>query len=115
MDKWMSTQTLGGQVPNHVAAALIPSSGFSLAACSACHNTTSWLGATFTHSWFPINHGLNAAGGVCSVCHIASGNYAQFQCTVCHGNNNAANFTHLPVAGYVYNTVACYQCHPNAP
>jgi len=111
MDKWLSTVNLGGQVPNHVAAALISSSGFSLAACSTCHNTTAWTGAVFPHSWFNINHGNNAAGGVCSVCHIVSGDYSQFQCTVCHGNNNAANFHHPNVGGYAYNSAACYQCH----
>jgi hypothetical protein len=111
MDKWLSTQTLGGQVPNHVAAALISSSGITLAGCANCHNTTAWTGAVFTHSWFPLNHGGNAAGGVCSVCHIVSGDYSQFQCTVCHGNNNAANFQHPNVGGYAYNSVACYGCH----
>jgi len=109
MDKWLSTQTLGAQVPNHVAAALISSSGFSLTACSNCHNTTAWTGAAFTHSWFNVNHG--SAGGVCATCHIVSGDYSQFQCTVCHGNNNAANFHHPNVGGYAYNSVACYQCH----
>jgi len=118
MDKWLSTVNLGGQVPNHVAAALIPSSGFSLAACSTCHNTTAWTGAVFTHSWFPIGHGLNAAGGVCSVCHIVAGDYSQFQCTVCHGNNDPnSQFAkrHPPVGAGWYNSVRCYQCHPNAP
>jgi DUF971 family protein len=111
MADWNSTQTLGSQVPNHVAAALISSSGFSLTACSTCHNTTAWTGAAFTHSWFNVNHGN--AGGVCATCHIVAGDYSQFQCTVCHGNNNAANFHHPNVGGYAYNSVACYQCHSN--
>jgi hypothetical protein len=108
---------MGGSVPNHMAvdaavAGIIP------AACATCHNTTSFAVATFTHSWFPENHGNNAAGGICANCHTntlggVSANYAVFQCTGCHGGNNAANFHHPSVGGrFVYNSVNCYQCHP---
>jgi hypothetical protein len=109
---WNSTQNLGGLVPNHVAAALISASGFSTSttACSTCHNTTAWTGATFTHpSSFPTSHGN--AGGVCSMCHTNSADYTVFQCTGCHGNNNSANFHHPGVGGYVYSSPACYACH----
>jgi NMD protein affecting ribosome stability and mRNA decay len=80
--------------------------------CQNCHNTTAWTGATFNHTQytqFPINHGN--ANGVCATCHINSSNYAIFQCTGCHGGNNASNFHHEQVSGYVYNSVNCYQCH----
>ena len=80
--------------------------------CQNCHNTTAWTGATFNHTQytqFSINHGN--AGGVCSTCHINSNNYAIFQCTGCHGGNNANNFQHDNVPGYVYNSINCYQCH----
>jgi hypothetical protein len=108
---WKSTMTLGGMVPNHLAvdaaAALITTN------CVTCHNTTSWLGAAFTHSWFNVNHGN--AGGVCSACHLntlgTAANYVLFQCTGCHGGNVAANFRHPNVTGYVYNSVVCYACH----
>jgi hypothetical protein len=106
---WTSTQTLGGLIPNHVAAALISSSGFSTTACATCHNTTAWTGATFTHSWFNQQHGNS--GGVCSICHTNVNDYTVFQCTGCHGNNNAANFHHPNVGGYVYSSPACYSCH----
>jgi hypothetical protein len=106
---WQSTTNMGGLVPNHVAASLISGSGFTTAACSTCHTTTNWLGATFTHSWFNQQHGNS--GGVCTICHTNSNNYTVFQCTVCHGNNNAANFNHPGVGGYVYNSVNCYACH----
>jgi hypothetical protein len=110
---WQSTANLGGMVPNHLAAdaaaALITTN------CITCHNTTSWLGATFTHSWFNVNHGN--AGGVCSACHLntlgTAANYVLFQCTGCHGGNVAANFHHSNVTGYVYNSVVCYACHKN--
>jgi len=80
--------------------------------CQSCHNTTAWTGATFNHTQytrFPVNHGN--AGGVCSTCHTNSNDYSVFQCTGCHGGNNAANFHHPNVNGYVYNSINCYQCH----
>ncbi len=80
--------------------------------CQNCHNTTAWTGASFNHTQytqFPITHGN--ANGVCSTCHINSNNYAIFQCTGCHGGNNANNFQHDNVPGYVYNSINCYQCH----
>ena len=82
--------------------------------CQTCHSTTNWLNATFNHTQytqFSITHGN--ANGVCSTCHLNSNDYSQFQCTGCHGNNNAANFHHDNVSGYVYNSINCYQCHQN--
>jgi len=83
-------------------------------ACATCHNTTSWLGATFNHTWFPIGHGKNAANGVCAVCHTNPNDYTVFQCTNCH-DKGKTDQKHLLVNGYIYNSVNCYQCHPSAP
>jgi hypothetical protein len=88
--------------PNHKSA------GFPTT-CATCHTTTSWLGATFNHTWFSVNHGN--ANGVCATCHTNPSNYAIFQCTGCHGGGNPNNFHHPNVGGYVYNSVNCYQCH----
>jgi hypothetical protein len=80
--------------------------------CQTCHNTTAWTGATFNHTQytqFPTSHGN--ANGVCSTCHTNSNDDSVFQCTGCHGGNNAANFHHDNVPGYVYNSINCYQCH----
>jgi hypothetical protein len=84
--------------------------------CLNCHDTTenTWANATFPHTnytQFSTSHGN--AGGVCSACHTTLGNLTIFQCTGCHGNNNSNNFQHPNVGGYVYNSVACYQCHPS--
>jgi hypothetical protein len=82
--------------------------------CQNCHNTSSWSGASFNHSQytqFPTTHGN--AGNVCSTCHTNSNDYSVFQCTGCHGGNNANNFQHDNVSGYVYNSINCYQCHPS--
>ena len=89
--------------PNHVSA------GFPTT-CATCHTTTSWLGATFNHTWFPTNHGN--ANGVCATCHTNSSNYSIFQCTNCHTKSNTDG-NHRNVSGYVYNSVNCYQCHRN--
>ena len=81
--------------------------------CVSCHNTTSWLNATFNHvqyTPFPINHGN--ANGVCSTCHINSNDYSVFQCTNCHAKAQTDQ-NHQGVGGYVYNSVNCYQCHRN--
>jgi hypothetical protein len=80
--------------------------------CQTCHTTTAWTGATFNHTQytqFSTSHGN--ANNVCSTCHINSNDYSVFQCTGCHGGNNANNFHHENVPGYVYNSINCYQCH----
>jgi len=108
---WLSTQTLGGQVPNHIAAA------FSTT-CISCHTTwvtTGWLGATLSsaqHNWFRIPH----HGSVCSDCHIDSTNYATFSCIVCHTQPNAhrPGMSHPNVnGGNWYGPTICYNCHKN--
>ena len=82
--------------------------------CTTCHTTTAWLPATLpaviTRS-SRLNHGN--ANSVCATCHTNSADYSVFQCTGCHGGNNAANFNHPNVNGYVYNSVNCYACHKN--
>lgn len=88
--------------PNHLAA------GFPTT-CQTCHTTTSWLGATFNHTWFPMNHG---GAQTCSTCHTNPSNYAVFTCTNCH-TQAQTDPKHQGVQGYVYNSINCYQCHKN--
>ena len=103
---WNSTQTLGGSVPNHVAA------GYPTT-CDTCHTTTSWLGATFNHTYFPIPH----HGSVCNDCHQVSTNYASFTCINCHTQTahqqSQTNNQHGGVNGYSYGPTTCYSCHKN--
>jgi len=103
---WLSTQTLGGSVPNHIAA------GYPQT-CDTCHTTTSWLGATFNHTYFPIPH----HGSVCSDCHQVSTNYASFTCINCHTQTahqqSQTNNIHDGVGGYSYGPTTCYTCHKN--
>lgn len=82
--------------------------------CTTCHTTAAWLPATLPasyHTFFPLNHGN--ANGICANCHTNSSDYSIFTCTSCHGGNNAANFSHPKVSGYVYNSTNCYACHRN--
>jgi hypothetical protein len=89
--------------PNHTTA------GFPTT-CATCHTTTSWLGATFNHTYFNMNHGN--AKGVCATCHTNSSDYSVFTCTGCHGKSETDG-DHRSVTGYVYNSVNCYACHKN--
>ena len=88
--------------PNHKAA------GFPTT-CATCHTTTAWTGATFNHTYFPMNHGN--ANSVCSTCHTNSADYSVFQCTGCH-TQSQTNQEHGGVKGYVWSSPNCYQCHP---
>jgi hypothetical protein len=104
---WLSTQTLGGSVPNHVAAQY-PTT------CVTCHTTwvtTGWLGATFNHTWFRIPHHAS----VCSDCHLVSTNYKTFSCINCHTtpahSQARVDRTHLGRPGYTYGPTICYNCH----
>jgi hypothetical protein len=104
--QWNSTQTLGGSVPNHISA------GYPTT-CDTCHTTSSWLGATFNHTYFPIPH----HGSVCNDCHQVSSNYASFTCINCH-TTTAHQQTqtvnqHQGVSGFSYGPITCYTCHKN--
>ncbi len=110
---WLSTQTLGGQVPNHIAAQFSTS-------CVSCHTTwvtTGWLGATLSaanHTWFRIPHN----GSVCSDCHLVSTDYSTFSCINCHTRASAHNKgttdgQHRGNGNYVYTATSCYNCHKN--
>ncbi len=88
--------------PNHVAA------GFPTT-CQTCHTTTSWLGATFNHTWFPFPH---KTATQCNDCHTNPSDYSVFLCTNCH-TQTLTNSQHSGVKGYVWNSANCYSCHKN--
>ena len=91
--------------PNHTAA------GFPLT-CQTCHSTQQWEPASFNHS-FPINGGDH--GGLdCNQCHLVPNNFQSFSCTHCHAHEQREmDDKHRGVAGYVWESGACYSCHPN--
>ena len=105
---WQSTVTLGGNVPNHIAA------GFPTT-CATCHNTTAWTGATFNHNtyWQLPHH-----GAVCTDCHIDNTNYANMSCINCHTqpyhSKTQTDNQHQGRPGYSYGPMTCIAsgCHP---
>ncbi|MGB7730171.1 MAG: hypothetical protein WBL50_19235 [Candidatus Acidiferrum sp.] len=103
---WNSTQTLGGLIPNHLAA------GFPTT-CDTCHTTTSWLNATFDHTYFPIPH----HSSVCNDCHQVSTDYSSFTCINCHTTTAHQQVPttnqHNGIANFVYGPTTCYNCHKN--
>jgi len=91
--------------PNHQAA------GFPTT-CETCHRATdtSWAQGRFDHAWFPITSGPHS-GRPCSACHLDAGNYRVFSCLTCH-DRAKTDSKHKNRPGYVYDSMACYSCHP---
>jgi hypothetical protein len=91
--------------PNHAAA------GFPTD-CEACHDTNDWNNANFQHS-FPINSG-DHDNLACGDCHLQPPNYQSFSCTHCHEHDQQSmNGEHQGVPNYVWESNACYTCHPD--
>jgi hypothetical protein len=92
--------------PNHRAA------GFPQD-CAVCHNTSTWSGATFNHT-FPIYTGKHKDKWTsCADCHTNSSNYQVFSCLGCHEHEKTKmDEEHRDVRNYVYDSAHCYQCHP---
>jgi glutamate mutase epsilon subunit len=93
--------------PNHTAA------GFPHD-CSVCHTTTTWTGATFNHTRFPIYSGSHQGRWTtCGDCHTNSSNYSVFSCLNCHAHDKTQmDQHHAGIRDYVYNSANCYACHP---
>ena len=91
------------------------SSGFSTD-CVSCHSQTAWKPATFDHDnqYFPIYSGAhNGKWNNCSECHTNQSNYAVFSCITCHEHNQSTtDGQHNGISGYVYESGACFSCHP---
>lgn len=94
--------------PNHIEAQF-PTT------CESCHSETAWTPSTFDHDgqYFPIYSGSHAGEWTnCNECHTSPGNYAEFNCIICHTQNETNN-EHQGVVGYQWNSQACFACHPN--
>jgi hypothetical protein len=80
--------------------------------CLICHleESPSWSQVIFDHS-FPIFSGKHQHLS-CSECHQTT-NYYEFTCTDCHTHSkDQMDNKHNEVGGYLYNSQACYSCHP---
>ena len=96
----------GTNDPDHVAA------GFPTN-CESCHSTSGWDGASFNHDqYFPINSG-DHSGLDCADCHVVANNFQVFECIECHEHRQSEmDEEHDDVGGYVWESQACYDCHP---
>ncbi|PLX03779.1 MAG: hypothetical protein C0595_05790 [Marinilabiliales bacterium] len=85
--------------------------------CLTCHTQNAWEPSTFDHDsqYFPIYSGEhNNEWDLCSECHTDPSNYSVFSCIDCHEHNQSdMNSEHEGVGGYVWDSNACYECHPN--
>ncbi len=92
------------------------SNGFSTD-CESCHTQTAWKPSTFDHDnqYFPIYSGKHKnKWDNCSDCHTNQSDYSVFSCITCHEHSQSKmDDKHKDVSGYVYDSNACYDCHPN--
>ncbi len=84
--------------------------------CEDCHTTNAWQPANWDHDaqYFPIYSGSHKeAWSVCSDCHVNNADFSQFECINCHEHNRTKmDDKHKEVTNYVYQSNACYNCHP---
>ena len=83
--------------------------------CTMCHNTVSFSGARFLEhdpQSFPIYSGNHAGRwNRCSDCHTSPSSYLVFSCFLCH-TQSGTNSQHSGMEDYLYESGACYHCHP---
>ncbi len=96
--------------PNHTNADISTN-------CIDCHTTNpGWKPADFDQHdvIFPIYSGEhNGEWDNCADCHTTAGNYGLFSCISCHEHNQGdTDNEHDDVSGYLYNSDACFECHP---
>jgi hypothetical protein len=95
--------------PDHIAA------GFPTD-CVICHTTNpGWMPTTWDHDgmYFPIYSGPHEGEwNACMDCHMNPNDYSVFTCLTCH-DKPQTNDEHDGVPGYVYESNACLQCHPD--
>jgi len=83
--------------------------------CLDCHDTTAFTGAVFDHDalFFPISTGKHKAA-VCQDCHTVPNDFRVFSCLTCHEHRQSeVDSEHKDVSGYVYQSSACFSCHPD--
>jgi hypothetical protein len=100
----------GTNNPDH-AAAMFPTD------CLLCHDETSWIPSTFDHDamYFPIYSGKHEnEWSLCSECHTTGNDFTMYSCIDCHEHSDQTQVDedHDGVSGYIYESTACYSCHP---
>jgi hypothetical protein len=81
--------------------------------CASCHNENAWQPSTFSHDgFFPVFSGKHNNVWVnCNECHTQNNNFSTFDCLNCH-KDPVTTTEHSGVSGYVYESNACFGCHP---
>ncbi|NBC18532.1 MAG: hypothetical protein GVY18_14595, partial [Bacteroidetes bacterium] len=84
--------------------------------CLDCHTPTQWTDVSFDHDadFFPIFSGRHEdEWATCQSCHMQQDDFSVFTCLTCHEHNQAEmDERHEDVGGYVYESTACFTCHP---
>lgn len=86
--------------------------------CTDCHTTDpGWKPASFQEHdgmFFPIYSGEhNGEWNSCAECHSNPNDYTLFTCIDCHEHNQPEmDDEHDDVGGYIYESQACLECHP---
>ena len=87
--------------------------------CALCHTTEAgWPATSFIdhdNQYFPIYSGNHEGEwSLCIDCHTNESNFSEFSCIDCHEHSNQADMAdeHDEVGGYIFESNACYQCHP---
>ena len=67
------------------------------------------------HPQFPIFSGRHAGEwDTCQTCHTQPASFEVFTCLTCHEHRRSEmDDEHDEVRGYVYESTACYSCHPD--
>ncbi len=86
--------------------------------CLLCHSNDTWENADFADHdalYFPIFSGAHRGRwSGCETCHTNSSNFRDFTCFGCHEHRQSEmDEKHREEPGYVYQSSACYSCHPD--
>ncbi len=87
--------------------------------CSECHTLDpGWSPAKYENhddNDFPIFSGKHKGEwSQCTDCHLDPSNYSVFTCTDCHKHRKSKmDEEHDEEGGYIYESNACYKCHPD--
>lgn len=86
--------------------------------CLTCHTVETWAGGTFEDHdplFFPIFSGPHRDKWTgCIDCHSVPADYSSFTCLNCHEHRQSAmDDKHSGEGGYVYQSSACLDCHPD--
>jgi hypothetical protein len=93
------------------------STGFPTA-CLLCHTNDTWDDASFEDHdsfYFPIFSGPHRGRwSGCETCHVNTNDFSEFSCFACHDHRQSEmDEKHREVPGYLYQSAACYSCHPS--